>query len=376
MEANILIAGDVVVSSIADSNFDSSSIDSQLAKVIREADYSMVNFEVPVKTNYSKPITKTGQNLSQSEKVIDILKSVGFNCFTLANNHFRDYGHDACENTLVLLQTKGIDRVGGGINITDAAKILYKCINNIQVAFINVCEKEWSIATEERAGSNPLHPLTQYNQIKEAKSKADFVILVFHGGVEHYNLPSLEIKQLHRFFIEAGADAVINHHQHCFSGYEVYKGKPIFYGIGNFLFDDSKKIDSIWNYGYMVELKLIKETPSINFDIHPYQQCNPKFGVFGRGDKSVFLAEIEELNNIIQDDLQLQDKWKAFVSTQRSFYNPALIPYSNRVLRKLHSMNLFPSFISKYQLCYLYDVINCDSHRVRFLEFLESKIYK
>ena len=376
MEANILIAGDVVVSSIADSNFDSSSIDSQLAKVIREADYSMVNFEVPVKTNYSKPITKTGQNLSQSEKVIDILKSVGFNCFTLANNHFRDYGHDACENTLVLLQTKGIDRVGGGINITDAAKILYKCINNIQVAFINVCEKEWSIATEERAGSNPLHPLTQYNQIKEAKSKADFVILVFHGGVEHYNLPSLEIKQLHRFFIEAGADAVINHHQHCFSGYEVYKGKPIFYGIGNFLFDDSKKIDSIWNYGYMVELKLIKETQSINFDIHPYQQCNPKFGVFGRGDKSVFLAEIEELNNIIQDDLQLQDKWKAFVSTQRSFYNPALIPYSNRVLRKLHSMNLFPSFISKYQLCYLYDVINCDSHRVRFLEFLESKIYK
>ena len=60
MDANILIAGDVVVSSIADSNFNSSSIDSQLAKVIREADYSMVNFEVPVKTKYSKPITKTG----------------------------------------------------------------------------------------------------------------------------------------------------------------------------------------------------------------------------------------------------------------------------------------------------------------------------
>ena len=139
MVANIVIAGDVVVSSIAYSNFNSSYIDSKLAKVIREADYSMVNFEAPVKTNYSKPITKTGQNLSQSEKVIDILKSVGFNCFTLANNHFRDYGHDACENTLVLLQTKGIDRVGGGINITDAAKILYKCINNIQVAFINVC---------------------------------------------------------------------------------------------------------------------------------------------------------------------------------------------------------------------------------------------
>lgn len=74
---------------------------------------------------------------------------------------------------------------------------------------------------------------------------------------------------------------------------------------------------------------------------------------------SVFLAEIEELNNIIQDDVQLQDKWKSFVSSHRSFYNPAFNPYSNRVLRKLHSLNILPSFISKYLLCYLYDVINC-----------------
>ena len=376
METKIVIAGDVVVSYRYTEELKTTVVDEKIAQIIKESDYSLVNFEAPVRTKYSNPIIKSGSNLSQSAEVIDLMKQVGFRCFTLANNHFRDFGLDACENTLVLLQTKGIDCVGGGINITDAAKILYKCINNIQVAFINVCEKEWSIATEERAGSNPLHPLTQYNQIKEAKSKADFVILVFHGGVEHYNLPSPEIKQLHRFFIEAGADAVINHHQHCFSGFEVYKGKPIFYGIGNFLFDDAKKIDSPWNYGYMVELKLNKETQSINFDIHPYQQCNPKFGVYGRSDKSVFLAEIEELNNVIQDDVQLKNKWKAFVSTQRSFYNPAMIPYSNRVLRKLHSMNLLPSFISKYQLCYLYDVINCDSHRVRFLEFLESKICK
>lgn len=264
----------------------------------------------------------------------------------------------------------------GGNSIIEASKILYRDIKGTKVAFINVCEKEWSIATEERAGSNPLHPLTQYNQIKEAKSNADFVILVFHGGVEHYNLPSPEIKQLHRYFIEAGADAVINHHQHCYSGYEVYKGKPIFYGIGNFLFDDAKIIDSPWNYGYIVELKLNKETQSLNFDIYPYEQCNPKFGVYGRGDKSAFLAGIDELNNVIKDDVQLKNKWRAFVSSHRSFYNPAIIPYRSRVLRKLHSMKLLPSFISKYRLCYLYDVINCDSHRVRFLEYLESKTFK
>lgn len=42
------------------------------------------------------------------------------------------------------------------------------------------------------------------------------------------------MQEIYRFFVDIGADAVINHHQHCYSGYEVYKEKPIFYGLGNF----------------------------------------------------------------------------------------------------------------------------------------------
>ena len=114
MEAKIVIAGDVVISSNSNIDISSSMVDKELVRVINEADYSLVNFEAPVKTKYSKPIIKSGQNLFQSADVIDALKSIGFRCFTLANNHFRDYGHDGCENTLVLLQSKGIDCVGGG----------------------------------------------------------------------------------------------------------------------------------------------------------------------------------------------------------------------------------------------------------------------
>jgi poly-gamma-glutamate synthesis protein (capsule biosynthesis protein) len=51
--------------------------------------------------------------------------------------------------------------------------------------------------------------------------------------------------ETYRFFIEAGADAVVNHHQHCICGYEVYKGKPIFYGLGNFCFDWAKRSTSL-----------------------------------------------------------------------------------------------------------------------------------
>lgn len=220
-----------------------------------------------------------------------------------------------------------------------------------------------------------MNSLTQYYQIQEAKSKADYVILIHHGGIEHYQLPSPALKRLHRFFIDAGADAVINHHQHCFSGFEVYKGKPIFYGLGNFLFDSPNKMNCPWNYGYMVELLLDSEKHRIDYQLHPYEQCNGRFGVFEVKDKEGFQAEVSELNKVIAEEVNLTKRWNEFVENNRSFYNPALVPYKNRILNKLHRVKLMPSFMSKYQIKYLYDVINCDSHRVRFLESLETRIY-
>lgn len=371
MEMSIVIAGDVVVSPMHE-HIDN-IIDKELTAIIKNADYSIVNFEAPVKTDCSLPIIKTGKNLCQSASVIAKLKNAGFNCCTLANNHFRDYGNNACENTLTLLEAKGVESVGGGMNLHDTRRILYKVINDIRVAFINVCEQEWSIATENRAGANPLHPLTQYYQIQEAKAKTDFVVLICHGGTEHYRFPSPEFKQLHRFFIDAGADAVVNHHQHCFSGYEMYHGKPIFYGLGNFLFDNKLKKNQPWNYGYLVELKFSKPN-KISFELHPYEQCNDKFGVFARRDNVEFHAEIKGLNRIIVDEEQLRMRWNEYVSQNRSFYNPAIIPFRSRILKKLHKIKLLPSLMSKYQLRYIYDVINCDTHRSRFLEYLENKI--
>lgn len=373
MDVKVVIAGDTVLSHM-DNSLESFIMDINLKKIVQDSDYSLVNFEAPIKTKLSKPILKTGPVLSQPANSVDVLINEGFKCFTLANNHLRDYGQSAIENTIDILQAKGVDYLGAGQNLKDAGDILYKNIRGIKVAFINVCEKEWSIATENRAGSNPLHPLRQYYQIKEAKAKADYVIMIYHGGVEHYQLPFPELKLLHRFFIDSGADAVITHHQHCFSGYEVYNGKPIFYGIGNFVFNRNGILNSPWNYGYMVELILKKEENTITFNLHPYEQCNNRKGAFYLVDKGKFISEINVLNKIISDDNQLAQSWNDFVSKHRTFYTPTVIPYKSRVLNKLHRMGLLPSFMSKHQLYYIYDVTNCYSHRLRFIDFLENKI--
>lgn len=161
---------------------------------------------------------------------VDAVKYAGFDVCTLANNHILDYGTTCCLDTKRLLEEDGIKTVGIGENLSRAADILYLKKENETLAIINCCEHEFSIATEETAGANPLNPIQQYYKIQEARQSADYVLVIVHGGHEYYQLPSPRMKETYRFFIDAGADAVINHHQHCYSGYEEYKGKPIFMG--------------------------------------------------------------------------------------------------------------------------------------------------
>ena len=220
--------------------------------VIEQCDYSIVNLECPVRTTEGGGIKKAGPSLKCSPKAVDALKYAGFKCATLANNHFYDQGEEGVRETIHALTDAGIAYVGGGENIETAGHTLYKEINGKTLAVINCCEHEFSIATETTGGSNPLNPIQQYYAIKEAKRKADYVIVIVHGGIEHYQYPSQRMADTYRFFVDAGADAVINHHQHCFSGGEVWHGKPIFYGLGNFCFDWREKSSKLWVEGYIL----------------------------------------------------------------------------------------------------------------------------
>ena len=129
------------------------------------------------------------------------------------------------------------------------------------------------MASDTKGGSNHLDPVTQYYAIQEARIKADYVIVIVHGGHEHYQLPSLRMVRMFRFFIDAGADAVVNHHQHCYSSFEYYHDRPIYYGTGNFCFDANPvSVDGTWNYGYAVQLTLSQG--KVSSEIFPYKQCS------------------------------------------------------------------------------------------------------
>src|SRR5690606_1681253 len=99
--------------------------------------------------------------------------------------------------------------------------------------------------------------IEQFHKIQETKESCDFLLIIVHEGHEYYNLQSLVIQKLYRFYIDAGADMVISHHTHCISGMELYKSMPIYYSLGNFLFTKFSRYED-WYKGIALEIEINK----------------------------------------------------------------------------------------------------------------------
>lgn len=310
---------------------------------IKGADISVVNLEAPIvpsKSNY-RPISKVGPNLKAPEDTLKVIEDIGFNIVTLANNHILDYGDAGIRYTLKKISETNLKSVGAGLSLSEAEQTLYVDVRGKRIAIINCCEHEFSIAGIMRAGANPLYSVHQYYAIKEAKLKADYVFLIIHGGIENYQLPSLRMKEIYRFFIDSGADAVVNHHQHCYSGYEVYKGKPIFYGLGNFCFDWQGMLPT-WYEGFMTVFYLDDD---ISFDIIPFFQYKDEIvRLKNKEEKDQFFNNLKRFNSIIADDNLLLDEHQKLMDRTMENYEFILSPYSISYTIKLFQKKLLPTY--------------------------------
>ena len=149
--------------------------------------------------------------------------------------------------------------VGAGANLPEARKPLVLMKDGLSIGILNVCEHESSIVTDESAGAAPIELAYLYYDIKKMRRVVDKVIIIIHGGCEHYQLPTPRMKRDYHLIADFGADVIVNHQQHCYSGYEIYNGKPIFYGLGNFYFDNPCKRNDKWNEGLLLQMEISKE---------------------------------------------------------------------------------------------------------------------
>lgn len=358
----ILIAGDYRPSGFAEDCFnkgDYSSMLSEVKKIVTQADYSIVNIESPIVEHEAKPIIKCGPNLKGGFCCLSALQWAGFNCATLANNHFLDFGEIGVKDTLDGCKRLSIDTVGGGMSIEEASKILYKEVAGQRLAIINCCENEFSIATEKTPGSNPLNPTQQYYDIQQARKNADRVLVIVHGGIEHFKLPSPRMVETYRFFIDAGADAVVNHHQHCYSGYEVYKGHPIFYGLGNFFFFSSKDRSGSWTEGYVVMIDFSGDLPT--YELLPYIQNATDWGIFFQ-KSDYYNKDLDMLNKIIADPIALKHEVEQYYKNNTEGITNVFEPVQNKLYLYAKYKGWLPSFISRDRKLRTKNVVYCESH--------------
>ncbi len=181
-----------------------------------------------------------------------------FDAVTLANNHSGDFGPGAFAEMLGLLDQQGIGWFGGGANLAQAHQPLMIERHGLRIALLGY--NEFLPRSFEADYEKPGIAWSEDEQVKldiaRARSvyRADLVIPVMHWGWEHETIASPRQRQLARLMIDAGADAVIGGHPHVTQDIEQYRGKPIIYSLGNFVFDGFA--EDINNTGWLLRLEL------------------------------------------------------------------------------------------------------------------------
>lgn len=222
-------------------------IDSDLVEYLNSCDVFMLNNEFCI-SERGEPMTDKVYTFRSHPDNINVLKKLGVDIVSLANNHVYDYGEIAFYDTMDHLKAAGLPYVGAGYNVNEAAQAHYFIVNGIKIGIVATSRAEKYYLTPT-ADFNRAGVMGTYNSryflssIEMAEEQCDVVIVYVHWGTEYSTELEDEQLDMGREYIDAGADAVIGGHPHCLQGMEFYNGVPIAYSLGNFWFND-KTLDS------------------------------------------------------------------------------------------------------------------------------------
>lgn len=218
-------------------------VSDELKEMIRSCDLKVVNFEVPLKPEVKLPPQKK-ERFYQNEDAPNFLLELGFNLFSMANNHAFDWGEEGFKKTKRVLG----DAAFGAGTYEEAYKVKVAEIDGIKIGFFALSFAAYTgvfndVTDREGLGCAYINDLRVNHDIINAKRQVDYLFVLPHDGIEYIDVPTLDIIARYRDFIDYGADGVIGTHPHCPQGWEDYKGKPIFYSLGNFLFNSKEDYD-------------------------------------------------------------------------------------------------------------------------------------
>jgi hypothetical protein len=296
-------------------------------ELLGQADLRIINVEMPLTTK-KRPIPKSGPHLIAPPEAADLLKG-RFDIALLANNHILDHGPRAAVGTIEVLRRRGLRTVGAGRDHDEAARPLVVKAKGFSIAILNACEHEFGVAGRDSGGGAGLRPFDLVRRLLELRAKHDIVLVFTHGGNEMNPLPSPRVLAMSRAFAEAGASAVINTHPHVPQAVETWKGTPIAYSLGNFVFDSTviklDERDPLWWVGMPVLLKFADVSGRIKASMTPvFTKLDPASGRLDlvRGQRRAQLSRwLREVSRVLKDEHLLQEYFDAWTTVHGASYH-------------------------------------------------------
>ena len=339
-------------------------------EIVQQADYRVFNLEIPL-TDQQTPIEKCGPNLIAPTSVIHGYKAIGVDFLTLANNHILDQGEQGLWSTTEQLNRAGIAYAGVGHTPDEAAAPHIIELGQKKASIYCCAEHEFSIITEHTAGANPFDPLESLDHVAELKKQCDYVIVLYHGGKEHYRYPSPNLQKTCRKLVEKGANLVICQHTHCIGCEEKYQGGTIIYGQGNFLFDDSNS--EYWQTSLLIQINddftvsyipLIKRNETVRLATAE-QAREIMDGFHSRSEEIQIPGKIEEKYGAFSKQM-LDSYLMRISSTGKSFIFKAV----NKLTGHRFASWYLHRRYKKQDLLAIANCLDCEAHRELFLKGL------
>lgn len=372
---NILIGGDVAPTKTNEDLFkDGNTIEllgSELHSIWKNSDIRIFNLETPLLDN-EDPINKHGPNLIASTSTIKGIVALKPSLITLANNHILDQGITGLESTVNLLSRYTIPFVGIGNNLDNVLHSYILKINGMKVGVYACTEHEFTIAEKENPGANPFDPLESLDHISRLKSKTDFVIVLYHGGKEHYRYPSPYLQKVCRKIAEKGANLIVCQHSHCVGCFEKYNDATIIYGQGNFIFDRSNS--EFWKTSLLINIEF--ENSGYYIDYIPILKDGNKVRLAKGNQAEKILNEFKKRSSEIKQENFLEKKYVEFAEENLFTYLrnfSGLGKWVSRIDRLVFNHFFLKRIYGKQKMLAIQNYIECEAHRELFLAGLKGR---
>lgn len=268
-----------------------------VSSVLKQGDIVFANLETPFTTSTHGLDNKGKIVLKAKPEAISALTSAGFNLVSLSNNHMMDYYEKGLFDTMSLLADNNILSAGSGKNIDEARKPAIIEKNGLKIgllAYTDMAELIFAgepylsfAAGADKSGLVPRKYETIREDVIKLRDQVDLLAVSLHWGIEDsFKITPEQVEFAHNL-IDDGVDMILGHHPHQFQGMEVYKGKPILYSMGNFLFDqnDPENMES-----FIIDMKY-KGTELTEFCAIPVRILEKSYVEIQTGEKAANILE-------------------------------------------------------------------------------------